>query len=79
MAVKNLFFVVAVIHNDIAKIGEPPIEVKNFHVLARTPSQVSSKMMKSLGDQLLFIEEIRLEATNDVDVFPISSCNQLVG
>lgn len=67
MAAKNLFEVDVVVHND-AGSGENAISYNTVFVLARTPSQVSSKLMKSLGDKLLFIESIRFTATDDESV-----------
>ena len=79
MATKNLFEVNVVMHNDGQ--GSSPITYNTVYVLARTPSQVSSKLMKTLGDQLLFIENIKMAASNDKGVFgtPGTSVTQLVG
>lgn len=81
MAVKNIYIASVVQHNDTVISGQSPITYNQVFVIARTPSQVSSKLMKVLGDKLLFIENIEFAGSNDESVFACDGTNvrQLVG
>jgi hypothetical protein len=80
MAAKNSYRVSVVVHND--KEGAPsPISYTAVIVLARSPNQATSKVIKSLGDTLIFIECIELIASNDPVILGVNGSNvcMLVG
>jgi len=79
MAIKNLFEVFLVEHNDSAKAeGQEPIQSNVVFVLAKNPSQAHSKVVKALGDKLIFVEQIRLAATNNDSLVNVSNVVRLV-
>lgn len=79
MAIKNLFEVFLVEHNDAAKSeGEEPIRSNVLFVMAKNPAQAHSKVVKALGDKLIFVEQIRLAATNNDSLVNVSNVVRLV-
>lgn len=79
MAIKNLYEVYLVEHNDNNNTKtEDPIVSRSVYVLAKNPSQAHSKVVRNLGDKLIFIENIRYVATNDEKTYNISGVVNLV-
>lgn len=83
MAIKNLFQADVVLHNDTSLVQNTvsPITYTSVYVLGKNPAQVNSKLIKLLGDRLLFIERIQFVGSNDASVFGVenSSVSELVG
>lgn len=63
MAVKNLYQVISFIHNDNNK--DKPITEHFAQVVAKSPAHAHNKVVRTLGDKLLFIQQIFLTASND--------------
>jgi hypothetical protein len=62
MSTKYLYQVDAVVHTDDKLV---PVLRETLFVVARKPSQVASKVMKTLGDRLIFIHEMTVVAVHD--------------
>lgn len=77
MAIKNLYEVYCVEHNDDGD-DKSPIVNRTLYVIAKNPSQAHSKVVRSLGDSLLFVENIRFAGTNNKEQTNVSGVVTLV-
>lgn len=82
MAIKNLYEVYLVEHNDdnlsSSLSSTSPIVNRSVYVLAKNPSQANSKVIRKFGDKLLFIENIRFAGTNNEEQANVSGVVTLV-
>lgn len=80
MAIKNLFEVFVVEHNDVlTENGDTqPIVSRALFVIAKSPAQAHSKVVRTLGDKLLFVENIRFAGSNDDSVANVAGVVRLV-
>lgn len=63
MATKNLYQVISFIHDDTSE--DKPVTDHFAHVVAKSPAHAHNKTVRTLGDKLLFIQQIFLVASND--------------
>lgn len=77
MALKNLYEVYCVEHEDDEN-EKSPIVNRNLYVIAKNPSQAHSKVVRALGDKLLFVENIRFAGTNNKEQINVSGVVTLV-
>lgn len=77
MAIKNLYEVYCVEHNDDG-VDKSPIVNRTLYVIAKNPSQAHSKVVRTLGDSLLFVENIRFAGTNNKEQTNVSGVVTLV-
>lgn len=74
MAIKRTLYVTEVsLHNDNAKEGERQVEYREIFVLAKNPAQVTNKLIRTFGDQLILIERITLVASTEQEVVDAGS------